>query len=58
MIWSSILYLKNKKIFSILLKYYNIKTGSGKTYTMFGDLNNKEKMGIIPRLAEDIFVYI
>ncbi|KRX09676.1 P-loop containing nucleoside triphosphate hydrolase [Pseudocohnilembus persalinus] len=33
-------------------------TGSGKTYTMFGDLNNKEKMGIIPRLAEDIFVHV
>jgi kinesin family protein 5 len=31
------------------------QTGSGKTYTMFGDLNNEAKKGIIPNVVKDIF---
>lgn len=31
------------------------QTGSGKTYTMFGELKNKDKYGIIPRALEEIF---
>jgi kinesin family protein 5 len=31
------------------------QTGSGKTYTMFGDLNDKAKKGIIPSAIKDIY---
>lgn len=32
------------------------QTGSGKTYTMFGsDISDTNNMGIIPRVAKDIF---
>ena len=31
------------------------QTGSGKTYTMFGDLSDPSRMGIIPRVSRDIF---
>ncbi len=31
------------------------QTGSGKTYTMFGDLNNRLKKGLIPSAIKDIF---
>ena len=47
-----------------LLQGYNCtlfaygQTGSGKTYTMMGDLNNNEKKGILPRLAEDLFLQV
>ncbi|XP_063724316.1 kinesin heavy chain-like [Symsagittifera roscoffensis] len=34
------------------------QTSSGKTYTMEGVLNDKEDMGIIPRINRDIFNYI
>uniref|UniRef100_S4RGV8 Kinesin motor domain-containing protein n=1 Tax=Petromyzon marinus TaxID=7757 RepID=S4RGV8_PETMA len=34
------------------------QTSSGKTHTMEGDLNDPELMGIIPRIARDIFNYI
>lgn len=27
-------------------------TGSGKTYTMFGELSNEEKKGMVPRAAD------
>ncbi len=33
------------------------QTGTGKTYTMEGDLEG-ELRGIIPRTVEDIFTYI
>lgn len=31
------------------------QTGSGKTYTMFGDLNNSAKKGIIPSAIKDMY---
>lgn len=31
------------------------QTGTGKTYTMFGDLNNQIKKGLIPSAIKDIF---
>ena len=31
------------------------QTGSGKTYTMFGELSDPSRMGIIPRVSRDIF---
>ena len=31
------------------------QTGSGKTYTMFGDLNDEIKKGIIPSAIKDIY---
>ncbi|KAL4443117.1 hypothetical protein ABPG74_002184 [Tetrahymena malaccensis] len=33
-------------------------TGSGKTYTMFGDVNDSKQKGIIPRVSNQIFSYI
>ncbi|EGR30362.1 kinesin motor domain protein [Ichthyophthirius multifiliis] len=33
-------------------------TGSGKTHTMFGDIQNPENRGIIPRVSSQIFEYI
>ncbi|KAL4488453.1 hypothetical protein ABPG72_013021 [Tetrahymena utriculariae] len=33
-------------------------TGSGKTYTMFGDVNDPKQKGIIPRVSNQIFNYI
>ncbi|XP_016400041.1 kinesin heavy chain-like isoform X2 [Sinocyclocheilus rhinocerous] len=34
------------------------QTSSGKTHTMEGNLHNPQQMGIIPRIAEDIFNHI
>lgn len=34
------------------------QSGSGKTFTMYGELDDEELRGIIPRAAEDIFSYI
>ena len=34
------------------------QTGSGKTYTMMGDLEHDSKKGILPRLAEDLFIHV
>eukprot|EP01130_Rhizamoeba_saxonica_P011671 TRINITY_DN4855_c0_g4_i1.p1 TRINITY_DN4855_c0_g4~~TRINITY_DN4855_c0_g4_i1.p1 ORF type:complete len:789 (+),score=172.47 TRINITY_DN4855_c0_g4_i1:21-2387(+) len=34
------------------------QTGSGKTFTMFGDLDNEEGRGVIPRVVTDIFKYL
>ncbi|ULU05077.1 hypothetical protein L3Y34_017659 [Caenorhabditis briggsae] len=31
------------------------QTGSGKSYTMMGKANDKDEMGIIPRLCDDLF---
>ncbi|KAK5069927.1 hypothetical protein LTR64_007891 [Lithohypha guttulata] len=31
------------------------QTGAGKSYTMMGDMTDPEKMGIIPRIAEQMF---
>lgn len=33
-------------------------TGSGKTFTMFGDLNESKLKGIIPRVSNQIFSHI
>lgn len=34
------------------------QTGTGKTYTMEGFFDGKEKAGIIPRASDDIFRFI
>ena len=34
------------------------QTGSGKTHTMFGDLNDEIKKGIIPSAIKDIYLSV
>ncbi len=31
------------------------QTGTGKTYTMEGELTNEEKRGLVPRAAQELF---
>lgn len=33
-------------------------TGTGKTFTMFGEVSSEENKGIIPRVSRQIFTYI
>ena len=53
-----------KNILNDILSGYNISvfsygyTGTGKTYTLYGDIFSSEKMGIIPRLIKDLFIEI
>ncbi len=30
-------------------------TGTGKTYTMFGEISNEDTKGVIPRVTDQIF---
>ena len=34
------------------------QSGSGKTYTMYGDIYDNEIKGVIPRIIEEIFNYV
>ena len=53
-----------KNILNDILSGYNISifsygyTGTGKTYTLYGDIFSLEEMGLIPRLIKDLFAEI
>nr|CAD2177307.1 unnamed protein product [Meloidogyne enterolobii] len=44
-----------KDIDTMFVYLLMVKTGSGKSYTMMGKVNDLEEMGMIPRLCRDLF---